>query len=51
MASDIQVQRMINLGVPEDKAASAAVEASNATSGEAFNTVVQSPLIAVLKVL
>ena len=32
---------MINLGVPEDKAASAAVAGSNATSGEAFNTVVQ----------
>ena len=41
MASDIQVQRMINLGVPEAKAASAAVAASNATSGEAFNTVVK----------
>ena len=32
---------MINLGVPEAKAASAAVAASNATSGEAFNTVVK----------
>ena len=32
---------MINLGVPEDKAASAAVAGSNATSAEAFNTVVQ----------
>ena len=41
MASDIQVERMINLGVPEAKAASAAVAASGSTSGEAFNAVVK----------
>lgn len=41
MASDIQVERMINLGVSPDKAASAAVAASSTTSGEAFNAVVK----------
>jgi hypothetical protein len=41
MASDIQVQRMIDLGVPEAKAASTAAAASSATSGEAFNAIVK----------
>jgi hypothetical protein len=40
MASDVQVQRMIDLGVPEAKAASAAVAASNSGGGEAFNKIV-----------
>jgi hypothetical protein len=41
MASDVQVERMINLGVSAAQAPSAAVAASSATSGEAFNAIVQ----------